>query len=263
MKHLLFAFIAASILSACSDIPADDRYIPIDSATPQRTILIEDFTGQNCVNCPAAHKKIEDLVKQYGDAIIPVSIHAGTFGIPATNTRYTGLMQPEGNTYNDAWDIKAWPQGVVNRAGGAKAPDEWGQTVRDAISMPTPLDIDIDASCADGTISIGTTLSSTVDLDAEFQIWVIEDGIVARQEDIDRGRIMDYVHNHVYRTAVNGVGGEHISLTAMIHRTASYSVTLKSTDTETWNPDNLSIVAFAYTTDGVVQAAKTKVINNQ
>ena len=263
-KNVILSLAAASSLWACSDIDENNRYITVDNVDPQRSIIIEDFTGQNCVNCPAAHRDLEKLVEQYGDAVIPVSIHAGSFGIAADYTRYTGLMQPEGNTYNDAWGINEWPKGVINRQSGPIDRDAWAKAVRDIIGTPTPLDIDLEASCPDGAseISIKLTLRPAEDIAGNLQLWILEDGIVARQQDIDLGRIDDYVHNHVYRAAVNGVGGQPVDLAAHLHMDATFTQPLRATATETWVPANLSVVAFVYNDRGVVQAAKAKVNTN-
>lgn len=263
MKHLLLSLTAgaALALTACSDISTDDRFIVTESVTPLRAVIIEDFTGQDCVNCPAAHETLDLLVEQYGDAVIPVSIHAGTFGVPCDYKRYTGLMQPEGNTYNDAWGIDEWPKGVVNRSGSATNCDEWAEAVRRELAVEAPLGITVSADCPEGAadIDIKVTLSPRTDIEGMLQVWIIEDGIVARQRDIDRGLITNYVHNHVYRASVNCVGGERTVLKANIHSELTFSQPLRATQYETWVPGNLSVVAFVYTPDGVLQAACAKV----
>ncbi|MCM1110268.1 MAG: Omp28 family outer membrane lipoprotein [Clostridium sp.] len=257
----ILAASAALTFSACSDIDEADRYIPVESVAPERCVLVEDFTGQNCINCPAAHETLERLVEQYGDNVIPVSIHCGGFGISVDYTRYKGLMQPEGNTYNDAWGIDSWPKGVVDRTGGAINHEQWPSAVRDELKRPTPLSIDLKAVCPEGDdkVSIEVTLSSTTDLSGSLQLWVLEDSIIARQQDINLGRIDDYVHNHVYRAAVNGVGGESVDMKAMIHWTKEYAIGLRTAKFETWVPRNLSIVAFLYDRSGVIQAARVRV----
>lgn len=260
-KHTILALstIVASIFCACDDIDEADRYIEADQVEAVRTVLIEDFTGQNCVNCPSAHATIDQLVEQYGDAVIPVSIHAGGFGIPVSNKRYTGLMQPEGDTYNDAWGINEWPKGVVNRRGGAKNHDQWAQAVREELALPATIAIEAKASCDGDNIEINVELIPTVSVEAMLQVWILEDGIIARQEDAELGRINDYVHNHVYRASVNGVGGESVSLTDNILDNFSYTYGVRNTDTEKWVPENLSVVAFVYNSTGVLQATHCKV----
>ena len=111
LSHILLS--VGLIMTACNDIAENDRYIEVEATKAERTVLLEDFTGQNCVNCPAAHRTIEALEEQYGAHLIAVSIHAGHFGIPATNKRYTGLMQEEGQAYNDLYGIEDYPKGIT------------------------------------------------------------------------------------------------------------------------------------------------------
>ena len=265
IRKIKYAVLALSVaLWACDDIADDDRYIEMDTVMPERSVLIEDFTGQNCRNCPDAHAVIDLLSQQYGDAVIAVSIPAGSFGVPVEYTsfsdNYIGLMQPEGNEYNDRWNIDSWPAGVVNRAGGAKEHDKWAADVRSALASPSAAAIEVSARVDDGKVLIDTEISPKSDLTAKLQLWIVEDGIVAFQRNGSK-RIPDYVHNHVFRAAVNGIWGESVSLSSGIHRSASHSIAVRNTATEVWNPENLSVVAFLYDDSGVIQAAKAKVIN--
>ena len=260
-KILLSMAVAAALLAtACSDIDSDERYLAVDKVEAKRCVLLEDFTGQECLNCPAAHEVIDKLLEQYGDDLIPVSIHAGSFAIPATDPYDTGLMQPEGNTYNDMWGIQEWPKGVVNRRSGAVNHDAWADAVRTELSRPTTLDLDLEATYSADTdaIAITTTLSPSADITGKLQLWVLEDGIIAIQKN-GRVYIDDYCHNHVYRASVNGVGGEDVTLKANIHTSCDHSIAVRHTDTEDWTVGNLSIVAFVYDDSGVVQAAKAQV----
>lgn len=260
MKKTIFALLALPLLVSCSDIPENERYVEVESVAPARTVLIEDFTGQNCVNCPAAHRTLDKLAEQYGDKLIAVSIHAGEFGVSSDYTRYTGLMQPEGNIYNDRYGITSWPQGVVNH-GTPSTPDAWAETVRQEITKESPLDIAVAATLsADGTaIEITTELRPHADIDGTLQLWITENNIVTMQRDIDLGRINDYVHNHVFRACVNGTDGDAVNLKANIHTIATNSIALRQTPTETWVVGNLEVVAFVYDKTGVLQAAKCHV----
>lgn len=262
IKNLFLSLCIATAFVSCSDIDEADRFIPIESVTPMRGVLLEDFTGQNCVNCPAAHKEIDALVKQYPDALIPVSIHAGDFGISST-ARRPGLMQPEGNSFNDRYGIKEWPKGVVDGKRGPLNPGEWSDAVREELKHDATIAIDLSATtdAAEGIIKVECLLRPTDNISGTLYVWVIEDGIVARQLDKDAGLISDYVHNHVYRASVNGVDGENVNLQSGIHKTIEYTFPLRDTEKEKWVPENLSVVTFIRTPDGsVAQATRCKVL---
>ncbi len=260
-------YIAAAMgmaLAGCNGIAEDDRYIDVEAPKVDRTVLLEDFTGQNCVNCPAAHRVIEALEEQYGSHLVAVSIHAGYFGIAATNKRYTGLMQDDGQKYNDRYGIEDYPKGVLDGRLPVLNPDQWASAVYQDISTPTPVTLSVDAglNTAGTDIDIVCNVSSSEEYEGNLVVWVVESGIVARQEDINEGRINDYVHNNVFRACVNTLDGAPVKLAIGEARTLSYTIELKNTDTEKWVPENLAIVAFVKNSAGVAQAAKTNVKTN-
>ncbi|MDV7402453.1 hypothetical protein RZS08_64120, partial [Arthrospira platensis SPKY1] len=45
-------------------------------------MLIEEFTGVRCVQCPAGSADIETYLAIHGEQLIAVSIHAGGFSFP-------------------------------------------------------------------------------------------------------------------------------------------------------------------------------------
>lgn len=261
MNRLLIRFAipgALLALASCNDISEDERFIPVDPVQPARVVLIEDFTGQNCVNCPDAHAVIEKLEKQYPGAIVAVSIHAGDFGIGKELTsfddNFIGLKTEEGQKYNDKWGIKAWPAGVVNRRGGAVEHDKWSTIVDEELKREADVAIDLAASLDNTDIKIDVTLKPQADIEGYLQVWIIESGIVARQR-TSHGRDNNYVHNNVFRAAVNGLDGVKVILTSGMHQSESYSIPLRYNEQERWVPENLSVVAFVADGNGVHQAA--------
>lgn len=258
LKHILLSLPLIASLAACDQVDEQDRLILGDAVVPARTVLIEDFTGQGCRNCPEAHGIIHALTEQYGDNVIPVSIHAGGFGYAVENTsfddNYICLMAPEGDAYDQKYNsLQTWPAGVVNRGATLNASD-WAQAVKDALAQESPLAIDVTASLDGNTIKIDTELRPNSDLSGKLQLWIIEDGIVARQRDGAKW-IQDYEHNHVFRAAVNGTWGEDVTLKAGVHEQFSHSIAVRDNEHEKWVAANLSVVVFVYNDNGVQQAA--------
>ncbi len=264
MKKYIFSLLAAALLfTGCDDIATDDRFIEVEGVTPKRAVLLEDFTGQKCMNCPTAHESIDRFIEQYGDAVIPVAVHCGGFGI-APSKRQVGLMQPEGNTYNDRWGINEWPKGVVNRSSGALNPEGWASALRAELDKEPRTGIDLSAMLDDEgkNIVVECTLKPLATFDGRLTVWVVEDGIVARQTMPDGSTNREYVHNHVFRAVLSDVNGDAVKLVDGVHQSRSYSAEVRveyQGNKETWNTDNLSIVAFVEGADGVEQAARTKV----
>ena len=256
MKKILFLIPLLYALTACDSVGEDERYIETGDVEVLRKVLLEEFTGQLCVNCPAAHKIIESLQEQYGDDLIVVSIHAGSFGIAAP----VGLMEEEGDIYADRWNIKSYPQGVVDRTGSAETMDKWAATIRNDLAKDTDLQLNmqVNVSDNDNLINITTELLTSSNLDGFLQLWVVENGIVTFQQD-GRNIIPNYVHNNVFRACVNGIWGQELPLQGHLVKSVENAITIE----EDWNLDNLYIVGFYYNNStGVIQVDRVKVTSN-
>ena len=255
MKKALY-FLALPLLMACGDyIAEDDRYIELPNVVMNRSVLIEDFTGQSCTNCPDAHQVIHDLQAQYGTQVIAVAIHAGHFGIAeGSNPKVVGLMQEDGNTYASHWNVVTYPAGIINRTSGVIKHTDWAAYTRTALIGEPAIQIAVsDTLSADGTIlTIDTEITSQTDIEGKLQLWVTESNITAPQ--LQAGTLVpNYIHNHVYRASVNGLWGEDIVLTADAPHQATHQITLR----DNWDISNLSIVVFVYNeSDGVLQVTE-------
>ena len=81
LLHLIIYIIAAPallLLTGCDEVDEADRYVYVKPAAVGRNILIEDYTGQRCVNCPTGNDQLHALQEQYGaDTVIVVGFHSG------------------------------------------------------------------------------------------------------------------------------------------------------------------------------------------
>ena len=253
MKKILY-LLTLPMLMACGDyITEEERYIPLEDIECKRNILIEDFTGQLCSNCPDAHQVINDLGQQYGDHVIAVAIHAGHFGIAeGSNANIVGLMQPEGNAYADYWGVSAYPAGIINRTSGVLKHTEWAAYARQELTKESPMSISLTAAIIDDNICIHTEILPQDYCSGLLQLWVTESNITAMQQ-YGGSLIPNYQHHHVYRASVNGMWGEEISLTADEPATYEHSIAIR----DHWDTSNLSVIAFVYKeSEGVLQVAE-------
>ena len=254
-KHLIYIIgIAASLFTACENISEDERLLDVEGVTAQRVVLLEDYTGQACVNCPEAHKEATALHGEYHDNLIVVAMHAGAQAIPAP----AGLKQSEGDVYADNFGVKTYPNGLVNRRGGLKEYTAWGGAVREEIQREAPMNISVSAIVTDDQLVVKTDLLALENVSGKLQLWVTEDGIVAPQITLE-GPSPQYVHNHVFRGAINGTWGEEVALALGEQGTKENEFAIDAA----WKPENLSVVAFVYNGDGVLQAAQCKVMVNE
>lgn len=246
------------VLASCSPIPEDQQLIYVKPAPAKRVVLLEDFTGQRCVNCPKGTEIIEQLQQTYGDtAFIAVGIHGGPLGFKG-NARVLGLATDVGNEYFDHWQLEYQPVGLVNRHGALSYTD-WTRAVGEELSTPAPLELTAQAGLYNGEIDIHILASGTDGTTTgRLQVWVVEDSITAMQLMPDGTANNAYVHNHVLRTPVNGTWGEPFTIEEAELRPVAMTQPLDTA----WNLAHLSIVAFVYNDNGVQQAVKTKVIGH-
>jgi len=117
-----------------------------------RKILLEDFTGHTCGNCPRAAETTETLKQLYGDQLIVIGVHMGWFAIPKTSpdTAYTYDFRTVPGSEIDAQyniDMTGLPKGMVNRVEVSGSPlmayAGWGTAAQGFISLEPDVDISI------------------------------------------------------------------------------------------------------------------------
>lgn len=269
IKNLFLGVATAAMAMAaasCSNIDEGDRLIYVKPAEVGRAILIEDFTGQRCINCPTGTEIINGIVDTYGeDNVIAVGIHSGPLGF-AGNSKTVGLMTDTGNEYYTRWDKEnkmGQPWVVFNRK---TSPDShynnWAAMVGTIISEKANLSVKIANAYDAATRTLTTTVRAdgvNGTVNGKLQVWIVEDGVKALQMMPDGKSNKEYIHNHVFRAAVNGTWGEDVTVKEGETTTKQYSYVLP----EKWNADNIAVVAFVYNDGGVENVAKKHLVEHE
>lgn len=249
--------------ASCSEIGENERFIEVqipDLSTPsQRHVLIEDFTGQSCVNCPEASKLIHSLQERYGsDVVVAAGIYSGPFGNPKGSSSVS-LVTQLGETYWDHWftSTTSQPIGIINRRVIADKED-WTKAVIEALAESTKMKIQVQESLFDETnrqYILTIQVTDPNHTEGHLQVWLIENGFVGSQMTPNATRPnKEYVHNHILRASMNGDWGEMVDL-----GTEGSSRTYSRILDESWNADNMEVIIFVYTEEGVEQVIKHKV----
>ncbi len=232
----------------------DEQPSDIQNTEIVKNVLLEDFTGQRCSNCPKGTEIIEQLQQTYGERLIAVCIHGGPLGYKGTTT-IKGLATEVGDEYYRHWNFEYQPVGIIGR-GNAVNYTDWITAVRQVAEQTSEIFMDVEAVLNESCIDI-TIISKELNVHYEgwLQVWVVEDGITAIQTMPDGTNKLDYVHNHVLRTPVNGMWGEKI----IIDKDAPQKTIIRQPLASEWNIQNVSIIAFVYNNYGVAQVVRTKV----
>lgn len=254
----ILAFLATALmtLTACDEVAEQDRLVYVKPPEVSRCIIIEDFTGQRCVNCPNATAEIEKLQELYGaDTLIAVGIHSGPFG-KKPNGQLLSLATEVGNQYYDYWKIQAQPSVKINRGAVLEDPNLYSSAVSEALSKTTPVTLKVEHAYDEASrqLTVKVIGSTAEDVNCKLQLWLTEDGIVDLQMLPDGSTDREYVHNHVFRVSLtNDIFGDAFNLTAVGGaKEATYTTTLDAS----WNPDRMHIVAFVFDSQEVLQATR-------
>lgn len=253
MKRIIPLLIAsvAILLSSCANVDEGDRYIKVESSEAKRAVLVEEFTGQRCINCPEAHEELAKIQKEYGEnKVITVCIHASALAMSPLKTKV-------GEEYYKYWKPVGVPAAIINRTACLSQISAWAGIINKELQKGTSVSLSMTNkyNAANRQLSIDVNALSREKLDGKLQVWIIEDGIIAKQN-LKKGRVEpNYVHNHVFRAAVNGTWGTDIALQENVGAKNNFSIQL---DTK-WNEKNVSIVAFIYNDAGVQQVIKQHV----
>lgn len=268
-KYFLLALLP--FFFACDYIEEEDRLIeveipgidPTDETVIAKNILIEDFTGQRCVNCPKGTKVIEELMndENFGDRIIAVGIHSGPFGKSVAGNLLP-LATQTGCDYYDYWKVEQQPGALINRHNPViYSVTEWTSAVSKELTATADLNLQVIPILENNQLAIQVSAEAVAPVNGRVQVWVLEDNIVGVQtipnapdEDPEwtGGNKRDYVHNHVFRTAVNQPMGDEFVMADGEQKGLVFTQPLD----ESWNPEHLSVVVIVYNDGGVVQVAK-------
>jgi hypothetical protein len=273
MKNIskILALIALSaILVPSCDIVEEPYLVPVNGGTgPEpgdniRKVLLEDFTGQKCPNCPEGADLAHSLKAIYGEQLVILTVHAGYYAIPDATGDFTAdFRTTEGTELNDYFEVYANPLGMVNRTkySGNRVLQigDWEAATEIQASLEPEAAITITNNYTPGTRTLQCTLETNYleSMEGTYNIcaYITESGIISPQE-TEQGVNLTYEHNHVLRGSMNGTWGELAGEDGLFivgtTVTNSYSYILP----EAWNAANCSVVAFLYNTatNEVVQA---------
>lgn len=228
MSRLLLPLLALLLLVGCDAVERPDRWredpAPI---VPRRNVLLVDFTGQRCSNCPAAADLLHSLTAgPAGARIIAVSVHGGALAL-STDASPRGLAGPDARRLTDEARVSSWPQGTVDRPVGGTLlrPSAWNAALAEHLALAADADAAAQQSLvADAHVALATrTLSYTLrprhltdaagqpDAETYLHLWLVEDSITAPQTLADGTERADYLHRHVLRLDLTGPAAHRLA----------------------------------------------------
>ncbi len=261
MKKIFYSLILAISLFTCEEIPPVVGMGPMGPGPGPdivlKKVLIEEFTGNKCTNCPPGSKLLLDLQAIHGDIFIPISLHCTDWAVPHPEAEIDFRTQDAESIIQFLGFPVGFPTGVINRkkfTGGFDlqlGSDSWPGIVDQELAQVAPAKVEItpDFDANSRTASIDVTVEFLVPQEIEqddqsmITVYLLEDHITGFQDTPD-GPVADYDHRHVFRTALTPFSGEPLTLAGQtgLDQTKSYSMTIPSD----WEVDNVLVVAFVH-----------------
>ena len=293
-KISLVFILVQFLLAGCDKIESPYRTIPevndfcttgIEDSVVHKKVLVEEYTGFLCGNCPAAGIYLNDTLKQtYNHCLVTVSIHSGFFAVPCGQTGgacpggqpagsfLTDFSSPVGDEWYDFFNVPTNPLAIINRAAYPTPSmyvqkSKWSTKISAELALPAEAKLTLQTTynSANRNVSIQAKSTFLNDLTGDYKLQVLltEDSVVDWQLWYSHTPeyVSDYVHRHVLRDVVNSLWGETIA-TGNISSgdviTKNYNYTLNSS----WDANRCNIVAFVYNATNyyVLQTEEAKVI---
>lgn len=267
MKKLFLYLIPILILFSCKEEPI---YIP-SVANNGRVVLVEEFTGVRCVNCPDGAKEIETLKSKFGEQLVTVSIHAGIFSKKYPQSKYDLSSAAAKGVLGYLGEPDGYPAVVIDRkplglngtlpvVGQAK----WIGLIQEELKEKNKVLVGQTLTYNDATrelkVSVELTPLEALSGEHRLSVMLTETDIVDAQLVPNDGVVTNYTHRHVLRDMFTNYEGnvltETLSKGNRVVKEFTYTV---PTD---YNIANCEIIAFVHTggaTKNVLQATAKKI----
>lgn len=268
-----------------SDYVANEWPVFTLNTNTNRTILIEDFTGHQCIYCPAAADLALQLHDDNPGRVLIATIHSGPTGIgdfqsvelPNYPTDFTNPQGLEIGTYfgiNDG-GFSGNPRGMVSRiaSGGNifQSPTTWTNITNTAI-LANVLKVNIQSKLNYYDATHGAYLHTEVDkLDASLTndlgivVYLQEDSLVGDQKMSDNSHNSTYIHRDLMRKCIDGRAfGRKLTDSDMINGKYyfNYSFVVPNQLDGVYNAENMHLLIYVYDkiTLEVYQVIRQKII---
>ena len=278
LKNQLFLLALSVVLfvgQSCDFIKGPKKDYSQLSGDSERIVLLEDYTGHACGNCPRAAEMAAGIDTVFEGNVVIMAVHVGIFASTTSwGPKYTNDFKTEsGNAWETEFAIAGLPKGMVNRKefDGSYAQDRtnWTGQISGLLAENSPMILnattvwDEIARKVDISVDIEYLLDGTAD-DA-LTVVITEDSIISTQKDYSLPAadqdIEDYVHRHMMRGAVTGGHWGETLDNAPKNPGARFTKTYTYTLPPEWEAKHCHVIAFvAKGKTDIYEAVDAKVV---
>ncbi len=231
-KTILFSVAVAALLASCKERApmiifgapraTDTTYVLAAVPAPDaRMVLVEEFTGAKCSNCPAAHKVFEGYQHLYPGRINIIELHRQDNPLthPMEGAKYD-LRHDEASiiadqVYKGAGNL---PVAGISRFAGSKGRElsrtDWPDVIENQLKIADSINLAIeskyDASSGQATIKVTMIYVKPVAYPHNLSMAIVEDSLIDIQKYPSTDTVYpekddNYVFMNVFRGMVTAV----------------------------------------------------------
>lgn len=225
-------------------VVCSDHFVP-------RTSLLEVFSTEKCVNCPAGHALLKEVLED-NDRVIEMVHHAGfytdKFTIPASKEYeffYGGRLYAPAFMLDRTCFNEEYPELYSSAIPVCGVDSRFSKALQESLSVPAFASVNLTLDSPDNTRQLtihinGEELVSTNnDSNHRLFVFLTEDNIASNTQSGAR----DYIHTAVVRRCITDAWGDTITLRNRYEK--EYHIEIG----DTLNIENLNVVAFVGNVD--------------
>lgn len=277
---LIFPIIISNFFSCKEQLPdriiqnnlLDTTYMTSNFSTNvTRKILIEEFTGASCVNCPDGKIKLDEVLTAYPDRTLAIGLHHGALGAPVNHSKQNPDFRTKAaEEIAYKFGSNSMPSALINRKefNGERVIGRLSWKLKVEEILNDPAKIKINSKCTLDNISNQYIYELEIEFledytnEVNYTIAMLEDDIIAEQKN-GSAIIENYNFEHVLRkTYTNSLGNILVKPNGSTKyekgRIYKKQIVLDNIHAS-WNIDKIHLIGYITdnTTQEVIQTSKT------
>jgi hypothetical protein len=226
----------------------------------QKQVLLEEFTGHLCVNCPEAAIFIHGVAAQNNHRLIIYSVHAGFYAVTEPAGHYTtDFTCAAGNEIFGFFGEPFNPTATVNRVlfNGNRVLllNSWENVFLQELVKPNVVDLKLRNTWFPNLnkvlIDVEAIFTSQLSGKYRLVVMIAEDHIISPQKN-NKPSLgptpdwLDYEHRNILRSAITPTFGSYLTADGTIEQGKVCSDSFFYTPGEEWVTANCKIIAYVY-----------------
>lgn len=199
----------------------DTAYLEAVQAPETKMILIEEFTGVRCLNCPQGHAELRSLKQTYPGRLIGISLHSNiqseVYAYSKEELKSAIAQKIEEYLLYPGYK----PNGAIDRvnfSGGQSLCNDyldWAALLPQRLSAATPVNISLTPTfnATSGELLIDVKAHYTQDQTEpnKLSLFLVEDSIITAQLQPNNTVDSNYVHNEIVRESFSDTLGDKLN----------------------------------------------------